>query len=250
MASTLALYTSRHPRGPSPPAPAAAGWHLESPSGASLSDVGGAADSRRLPRVGDDRRRPFGRPERTSGLYTFNVAGEQIVRTKKRYQFHAALPAHLDGRERARLNLRPLVVLVNGVEAAREALAAAKANKGRGRPGSIECVKFVFGGPPPLDSPDAWPQDRVAAWMQANVDWVQTCAGPHAVIATVFYYPDERSRYQHLLLIPITDKGRLSWTALERKFALTPEGALQAHPEFDAGPLPARGRQAVRPRAR
>ena len=152
-----------------------------------------------------------------------HVAGEQIVRTKKRYQFHAALPAHLDGRERARLNLRPLVVLVNGVEAAREALAAAKANKGRGRPGSIECVKFVFGGPPPLDSPDAWPQDRVAAWMQANVDWVQTCAGPHAVIATVFYYPDERSRYQHLLLIPITDKGRLSWTALERKFALNPK---------------------------
>ncbi len=150
------------------------------------------------------------------------MAGEQIVRTKKRYQFHAALPAHLDGRERAGLNLRPLVALVNNVEAAREALAAAKANKGRGRPGSIECVKFLFGGPPPLESPDAWPQDRLAAWLQANVDWVRTCAGPQAVIAAAYFYKDERSRYLHLLLIPITDQGRLSWTAVERGFALHP----------------------------
>ena len=91
------------------------------------------------------------------------MAGEQFVQTKKRYQFRAALPVHLDGRERAGLNLRPVLVLVNNVEAAREALAAAKANKGRGRPGSIECVRFLFGGPPPLESPDAWPQDRLAA---------------------------------------------------------------------------------------
>ena len=35
-------------------------------------------------------------------------------------------------------------------------------------------------------------------------------------------YKDERRRYLHLLLIPITDKGRLSWTALERGFALHP----------------------------
>lgn len=74
-----------------------------------------------------------------------------------------------------------------------------------------------------MDAPEAWPQDRVAVWMQANVDWVQTCAGPHAVIAAAFYYPDERSRYQHLLLIPITDKGRLSWTAVGRRFALHPK---------------------------
>ena len=151
------------------------------------------------------------------------MAGEQIVRTKKRYQFHAALPTHLDGRERAGLNLRPLMALVNNVEAAREALAAAKANKGRGRPGSIECVTFLFGGPPPLQSPDAWPQDRLAAWLQANVDWVRTCAGPQAVIAAAYFYKDERSRYLHLLLIPITDQGRLSWTAVEHGFALHPK---------------------------
>ena len=151
------------------------------------------------------------------------MAGEQIVRRKKRYQFHAALPAHLDGRERVGLHLKPVEVLVNKVAAAREALAAAKANKGRGRPGSIECVEFLFGGPPPLDSPDAWPQDRLAAWLQANIDWVQECAGPNAVIAAGYYFTDERSRYQHLLLIPITHQGRLSWTALERKFALNPK---------------------------
>ena len=116
-----------------------------------------------------------------------------------------------------------MVVLVDNVEAARKALAAAKANKGRGRPGSIECVRFFFGGPPPFEAPDAWPQDRLAEWMQANTDWVQRCAGLNAVIAAAYCYKDERSAYQRLLLIPITDKGRLSWTALERKFALNPK---------------------------
>ena len=151
------------------------------------------------------------------------MAGEQIVRTKKRHQFHSALPAHLDGSERAGRNLSPVVVLVDNVEAARKALAAAKANKGRGRPGSIECVRFLFGGPPPFESPDAWPNERVAAWMQANVEWVQECAGLNVVIAAVYYFTDEGRRYQHLLLIPITDEGRLSWTALEPKFALNPK---------------------------
>ena len=151
------------------------------------------------------------------------MAGEQIVRTKKRHQFHAALPAHFGRPERPELDLKPLVVLVNNVEAARKALAAAKTTKGRGRPGSIECLKFLFGGPPPFEAPDAWPQDRVLEWVQTNIEWVQTCAGPNAVVAAAYYYTDERCPYLHLLLIPINDKGRLSWTAVERGFALTPK---------------------------
>ena len=180
------------------------------------------------------------------------MAGEQIqiVRTKKHYQFHAALPAQLDGSERTGRNRSPVVVLINNVAVARKALAAAKANKGRGRPGSIECVQFLFGGPPPFEAPDAWPQDRLAAWMQANIDWVQECAGPNAVIAAVYYYKDEHSRYQHLLLIPITDKGRLSWTALEPKFALTPTVPSRLILSSMQDRYQREVRQAVRPRAR
>ncbi len=148
---------------------------------------------------------------------------EQILRTKKFYQFHQALPACLDGSERAGRNLRPIVVLVNTVEAARKALAAAKAHKSRGRPGSIECVRFLFGGPPPFEAPEAWPQDRLFAWSQANIAWIRKHAGPNAVLAAAYHYTDERRRYLHVLLIPITDKGGLSWTALERRFALHPK---------------------------
>ena len=43
------------------------------------------------------------------------------------------------------------------------------------------------------------------------------------MIAAAYFYKDERSRYLHLLLIPITDQGRLSWTAVERGFALHPK---------------------------
>ena len=166
----------------------------------------------------------------TTGGYTFKVADIQVVRREKHRQLPAALLAHHDGRTRPaeararpELNLQPAEVLVDNVENARKALAAAKASKGRGRPGTIECIEFVFAGPPPFESPDAWPQDRVAEWLQANIEWVRKCAGRKAVIAAAYYHTDERSPHLHLLLIPITDQGRLSWTAVERRFALHPK---------------------------
>ena len=158
------------------------------------------------------------------------MADKQLVRVEKRRQLHAALLEHLDGRTRPaeararpELDLKPTVVLVDNVAAARKALAAAKATKGRGRPGTIECVEFLFAGPPPFESPDAWRQDRVDAWLQASVEWVRKCAGPKAVVAAAYYHTDERSPHLHLVLVPINNTGRLSWKAVEVGFALNPK---------------------------
>ena len=166
----------------------------------------------------------------TTGGYTFKVADTQVVRVEKRHQLPAALLAHIDGRtrpaearDRPELKLEAAVVLVDDVENARKALAAAKEMKGRGRPGTIECVEFLFAGPPPFESPDAWPRDRVDEWLQANVEWVRKCAGPKAVIAAAYYHTDERSPHLHLLLVPINTRGRLSWNAVELGFALNPK---------------------------
>ena len=166
----------------------------------------------------------------TTGGYTFKVADIQVVRVEHRHQLQAALLEHIDGRTRPaeararpELDLKPTVVLVDNVAAARKALAAAKATKGRGRPGTIECVEFLFAGPPPFESPDAWLQDRVDEWLQASIEWVRKCAGPQAVIAAAYYHTDERSPHLHLLLVPINNTGRLSWTAVERGFALNPK---------------------------
>ncbi len=173
---------------------------------------------------------PAGVGKATTGGYTFKVADTQVVRVEKRHQLPAALLAHIDGRtrpvearDRPELKLKPAVVLVDNVENARKALAAAKAVKGRGRPGTIECVEFLFAGPPPFESPDAWPQDRVDQWLQANLEWVRKCAGPKAVIAAASYHTDERSPHLHLLLVPINTRGRLSWKAVELGFALNPK---------------------------
>ena len=152
------------------------------------------------------------------------------MRVEKRRQLRAALQAHLGGRtrpaearERPELKVKPVVVLLDNLAAARAALKAAKAIKGRGRPGTIEYVEFLFAGPPPFESPDAWPKERVDQWLQATIEWVRKCAGPNAQIAAAYYHSDERSPHLHLLLVPINGKGRLSWKAVERGFAADPK---------------------------
>ena len=152
----------------------------------------------------------------TTGGYTFKVAGIQFVRVEKRHQLPAALLAHIDGRtrppearDRPELKLKPAVVLVDNVENARKALAAAKAIKGRGRPGTIECVELLFAGPPPFESPDAWPQDRVDEWLQANIEWVRKCAGPKAVIAAAYSHTDEQGGLPTILARTRPSRQRL-----------------------------------------
>ena len=44
--------------------------------------------------------------------------------------------------------------------------------KRRGRPGA-EAVEILMGGPPPLDSPEAWSPKKLMAWADDSVSWVK-----------------------------------------------------------------------------
>lgn len=158
------------------------------------------------------------------------MANIQVVRIEKHRQLPAALLAHHDGRTRPaeargrpELKVKPAVVLLDNLVAAREAIKAAKAIKGRGRPATILYVEMMFAGPPPFDAPEAWPKERIGQWLQASISWVCKCAGPNAVVVAAYYHTDERSPHLHLLLVPINDKGRLSWKTVERGFAADPK---------------------------
>ncbi len=157
------------------------------------------------------------------------MANKQVVRIEKHRQFPAALLAHHDGRtrpaearDRPELEGKAAVVLVDNLAAAREAIKAAKTIKGRGRPGVIHYVEIMFAGPPPFESPDAWPKERVDQWLQANLAWVRKCASRNAIVAAAYFHTDERSPHLHLLLAPIDAKGRLSWKTVEKSFAADP----------------------------
>ena len=116
-----------------------------------------------------------------------------------RHQVDAALIAHYRGdtrpveaRERSEDKLPPVVVLCHDPDGARSALRAAKAKRGRGRPGTVEMVDCLFGGPPPYDSPGAWKTERVHDWAEQTLDWFRARA-PRAFIVGAYLHQDERS---------------------------------------------------------
>ena len=165
----------------------------------------------------------------TTVLYTFNMTiSIAIVRVKRHNQLRGRLPADIEGRgtprearERLELDLTPTIVLVDNIEAARQAISTALAIQGPRR-NATRWTEFTFSGPPPCGSPTAWPENRVLEWAQATCEWVRRCAGPKAVLAAASLHTDERRPYVRLLLVPISETGRLSWKAVERGFAADP----------------------------
>ncbi len=151
-----------------------------------------------------------------------------IVRVRKHNQLPGRLLAEAEGRdtpqearERLELELTPTIVLVDNVAAARQAIEIALAIKGA-RGNATRWVEFMFAGPPPYGSLTAWPGNRLLEWAQATCEWVRRCSGPKAVIAAASLHTDERNPRIRLLLVPISETGRLSWKALEPGFAADP----------------------------
>ena len=165
----------------------------------------------------------------TTVLYTLDMTTTiAIVRVQKHTQLAGPLLAAIEGRgtpqeagEGLELDLTPTTMLIDNIAAARQAIATALAIKGPGR-NPTRCIEFMFAGPPPYGSPTAWPGNRVLEWAQATCEWVRRCAGPKAVLAAASLDAAARGPYVRLLLVPISETGRLSWKAVERGFAADP----------------------------
>ena len=76
------------------------------------------------------------------------------------------------------------------------------------RRGKAPCraVELLLAGPPPWDSPDAWPLSRVLEWARASVAFVRV-ALPDAPIAAASLHLDEHSPHLHVTLAPIVREG-------------------------------------------
>lgn len=81
----------------------------------------------------------------------------------------------------------------------------------RGRPTANYRVDLLFAGPPPYESPDAWPQERIEQWERDSLQWLAD-GMPHAVVETAVRHQDERSVHLHVTVVPVDESGdRISW---------------------------------------
>ncbi len=88
--------------------------------------------------------------------------------------------------------------------------AALEARKGsRGRPPS-HGIEMLFAGPPPWKHPGAWSLNKVRQWMAESVRWAERTF-PGMLVHTSALHCDERSPHVHLIAVPLTRNGELSW---------------------------------------
>ena len=159
----------------------------------------------------------------------------QVMRSARRAQLGGSLAKHIDGRSRPeeaapRDGLPAVEVLAEDWPGAKRALAEARAVR---RPGvkPQPAVEVLFAGPPPFESDEAWPRDKVDAWAKATVDWLRDGIGPDAKIAVAALHNDEASPHVHVMLVPATrdvdgrhaGKLRVSWAHVERGLTDDPE---------------------------
>ena len=103
---------------------------------------------------------------------------------------------------------RSNVVYRDNREAARARIAELTAKPRRGRPAK-HAVDMVFAGPPRYADESRWDGERIKAWAEDTIRWVER-AFPTATIAIAALHQDEAAPHVHLTLVPEID-GRLSW---------------------------------------
>ena len=77
-------------------------------------------------------------------------------------------------------------------------------------------VDAIFAGPPKHYSDDAWPADELDRWWEASQAWFKSTF-PHASIAATGFHHDESSPHGHVLFVPLTGSGDLSWTQCQHE---------------------------------
>ena len=94
------------------------------------------------------------------------------------------------------------------------ALAERKAAKTGGRPPS-QSVSALFAAPPPWESREAWPLEKVNRWARATCAWLRKLLPQEAVTHTATLHTDERAPHLHITFVPVAVDGKgvysLSW---------------------------------------
>ena len=163
----------------------------------------------------------------------FPAMTTQCVRFATRATLPAPLAAHLRGDPAARpveaipRADRPPLDLGGEPDRAAALLAAALAVKRPGRKGR-RAVDVIIAGPPPFESPDAWPDETVNDWATDSAAWLRDLAGVPLHVAAL--HTDERSPHVHAALAPVVEdpdgRPRLSWKALQARMAERAVGRL------------------------
>ena len=77
-------------------------------------------------------------------------------------------------------------------------------------------VDAIFAGPPKHYSDEAWSADDLDRWWEASTAWFRQTF-PHAAIAATGLHHDESSPHGHILFVPLTSGGDLSWTQCQHE---------------------------------
>ena len=154
--------------------------------------------------------------------------GIQIVRLETRDTVDRNLVRHILGEVRPdtaveAVGRRENTILVSDVEGATEyARSFARTGKKGGRPPK-HAVDCIFGGTPPIGSPDEWPREKEDEYYLACLAWLSTYAGPHSRIAAAAIHRDETSAHLHVLFVPVSEgkdgRLKLGFTALLPRFS-------------------------------
>ena len=149
----------------------------------------------------------------------------QVLRFENRPTLDSALEAHnrgdADARPdeaagRAMYDGRAAIDLGSEPEQARLLIAQALMIRRRGRKGD-HITEFMIAGPPPFESEDAWPVERLDAFARDSTQWLRDILPDGVPLHTVSMHVDERSPHIQGCLPNITfddaerTRPRVSW---------------------------------------
>lgn len=151
----------------------------------------------------------------------------QVFRIKKRDRslFSGGLGKHNRGDQRPwyafpRPGEAAVVTLIdNRAEGAALLAAIDKQPKRRGKQPSV-AVELFYQGPAPYGDEDAWPPEKVQAWVKDVQEWTQRCTAGAGTIVEAYLHQDEGELHAHVGVIPATwDDLRPSKLKLEHALA-------------------------------
>ena len=109
-----------------------------------------------------------------------------------------------------------------------DALRERREAKTGGRP-PIQNVKVLIAGPPPWESTEAWPLEKVDRWAKANVRWLRKILPPGTPLLVSRVHCDELSPHHHVSFPPVspdhTGLTTLSWKRTQAYMADEAAGA-------------------------